>query len=151
MSRDAVAEFETTVRVRFEHVDPVGIVFYPRYVDIIHQVFEDWFEQGLGVDYHRFHLVERRAIPLVDLHVRFQAPSLLGDVLRFRLGVSRLGRRSLALRVRADCAGEARLEATMELVHARRVEAGVTSADIPPSMATAIERFRTEGEETPPG
>jgi 4-hydroxybenzoyl-CoA thioesterase len=35
-------------RVRFQHCDPAGIVFYPQYFVMIHELMEDWFTEALG-------------------------------------------------------------------------------------------------------
>jgi 4-hydroxybenzoyl-CoA thioesterase len=36
-------------RVRFHHCDPAGIVFYPQYFVLFHELMEDWFREGLGL------------------------------------------------------------------------------------------------------
>ncbi|NPT47023.1 hypothetical protein GNZ12_38180 [Paraburkholderia sp. 1N] len=33
---------------------PPGIVFYPQYFVLFHEVIEDWFNDGLGIDYAGF-------------------------------------------------------------------------------------------------
>ncbi|MBY0236971.1 MAG: acyl-CoA thioesterase, partial [Burkholderiaceae bacterium] len=43
--------FERRELVRFGHCDPAGIVFYPRYFEMLNALVEDWFTQGLQVDY----------------------------------------------------------------------------------------------------
>ncbi len=40
------------------HCDPAGIVFYPRYVGIINDLVEEWFEHGPRLSFHTLH-VER--------------------------------------------------------------------------------------------
>jgi 4-hydroxybenzoyl-CoA thioesterase len=37
----------TRVPIRFQHTDPAGIVFYPRYFEILGQIIEDWFSHDL--------------------------------------------------------------------------------------------------------
>ena len=37
--------FETRLQVRFGHVDPAGIVYFPRIYDYLHDVFEEEWEQ----------------------------------------------------------------------------------------------------------
>ena len=39
--------FTVDIPVRFQHTDPAGIVFYPRYFEMINQVIEDWFAEKL--------------------------------------------------------------------------------------------------------
>ena len=41
-------EFHTRKLIRFSHCDPAGIGFYPRYVELVNEVVEDWCNDGLG-------------------------------------------------------------------------------------------------------
>ena len=34
-------------KVRFQHVDYAGIVFYPRFLEMLNCLVEDWFEEAL--------------------------------------------------------------------------------------------------------
>ena len=36
--------FTVTQRVRFQHCDPAGIVFYPRYFEMLNATIEEWFD-----------------------------------------------------------------------------------------------------------
>lgn len=139
--------FDTDIEVGFEHTDVAGVVFYARYFEMLSRVVQRWFEQRLDTSYHRFHQVERRGIPLVEVHCRFTAPSFLSDVLNFRLEVTRLGRRSMTLHISAACRGEARLDAEMIVVHAQLHDGGMASADFPVELAERIRPFvRADGK-----
>ena len=35
--------FQISTKVRFGDVDPAGIVFYPRYFEMLNAAVEDWF------------------------------------------------------------------------------------------------------------
>lgn len=133
--------FETEIEVGFEHADVAGVVFYARYFEMLSRVVQRWFEQRLDTSYHRFHQVEKRGIPLVDVHCRFTAPSFLSDVLTFRLEVTRLGRRSMTLHITASCNGQARMDAKMVVVHAQLTDTGMTGLDFPPELAQRIRPF----------
>ncbi|MDE1544048.1 thioesterase family protein [Dechloromonas agitata] len=97
--------FESHKLIRFAHCDPAGIVFYPRYAELCNEVVEDWFREGLGVDFHEFHEERRLGFPTVRLEMEFLTPSRYGDVLAFRLGIARLGKSSMELSIEA-CRGE---------------------------------------------
>ena len=43
--------FKTHIKIRFNHVDAAGIVFYPRYYEMLNQVVEEWFEKKLDIDF----------------------------------------------------------------------------------------------------
>jgi len=139
-------EFSVQKRIRYEHCDAAGIAFYPRYVEIVHQVFEDWFEEGLGINYRRFHVDENRAIPLVDMRCRFFAPSYLSERLHFTLGVAQLGKRSASILIRGSCNGERRLEAELNVVHCQGGDGAIKSTDIPEDMAARMRTFLIEEE-----
>ena len=40
--------------IRFQHCDPAGIVFYPHYFVLFHELVEDWFNEGIGESYAHF-------------------------------------------------------------------------------------------------
>lgn len=107
--------FSTEAVVRFGHVDAAGIVFYPRYFEMLNAAIEDYFA-GLGTDFQTMHVDRRIGVPTVRLDADFARPSRLGDRLRFRLRPSRVGRSSAEIEVRVDCAGEQRFAATIVLV-----------------------------------
>ena len=75
--------FRCTFTVRFGDCDPAAIVFYPRYVEMLNNVCEEWFEKALDLPWGRMHATEHRGMPIVDLHVRFLKPSRLSDKLDF--------------------------------------------------------------------
>ena len=50
-SEGAVDQFEEEVLGRGAHTDPAGIVFYPRYFEMINAQVEDWFTGPLGCDF----------------------------------------------------------------------------------------------------
>ena len=102
--------------VLFRHCDPAGIVFYPRYFEMLNDTMEAWFAERLGWPWSSLHGPEGMAVPTVadDEHIR--APSRHGDGLVFTLAVTRVGRTSVGLSVVATCGGEVRLSATQTLV-----------------------------------
>ena len=40
--------FQVEYPIRFSHCDPAGIVYFPRFFDLLHHAMEDWFTHGLG-------------------------------------------------------------------------------------------------------
>lgn len=91
--------YEREELVRFGHCDPAGIVYFPRYFEMLNSVIEDWFSLGLGIDFAKL-LGERRiGLPTVHLNIDFQRPSRMGDRLRQRVAIDKLGRSSIGLDV----------------------------------------------------
>jgi len=92
-------------RVRFEHCDSAGIVFYPRYFAMFNALVEDWFSDALGYNWGEMHLRDRRGVPMVDIHTRFHKPSRLGETIALHLTLRRIGRSAIDGRI--DIFGEA--------------------------------------------
>jgi 4-hydroxybenzoyl-CoA thioesterase len=108
--------FTTHTQVRFAHVDPAGIVFYPRYFEMLNGAVEDWFAQHLGLDFATMHLDQHLGVPTVKLEVEFVSPSRLGDRLEITVTARRLGRCSCGIEVVFAGEGRERLRAQVALV-----------------------------------
>ena len=80
--------------VRFKHVDFAGIVFYPRFLEMLNDLVEDWFGESLDRPFSKIH--HTNGIPTVDLKVQFRQPARIGDVLEKRLWVNKLGGSSVS-------------------------------------------------------
>lgn len=104
------------IRIEFNHCDPAGIVFFPRYFEMINSMAENFFRDRLDYPFERIVLGEHQSVPTVHLEIDFRAPSRLGEMIRFALEVGKLGRSSVDLRHRATGAGVVRLEAHQRLV-----------------------------------
>jgi 4-hydroxybenzoyl-CoA thioesterase len=111
--------FSTPIQIRFAHCDPAGIVFYPRYFELINGVVEDWCAQGLGVSFHEMHVVQGIGLPTVHIETDFVKTSILGEQLVAELRVLKLGRASLTVEIcmKGDAA-DLRLRAKLVLVMA---------------------------------
>jgi 4-hydroxybenzoyl-CoA thioesterase len=131
--------FECDKLIRFHHCDPAGIVFYPQYFVLFNELVEDWFNQGLGIDFARFHVEQGLGVPMASIVCRFLSPSKVGETLRLSLSVSRIGKSSLELAVTGSASGEARVEATLTIVLASL--ATKRSLPFPPEMRTQLERY----------
>ena len=103
--------------IRFQHCDPAGIVFYPRYVEMINATVEDWFAEAVGFDFAKIHVEMNSAIPVVSLQVDFRGPSRLGELLQLDLQVERLGTSSIHLSIGASVDEDVKFNARLSLVH----------------------------------
>lgn len=108
--------FTLPVKVLFQHCDPAGIVFYPRYFEMINLTVEEWFEQALG---HSFATMQKSGfgVPTASIKVDFPAPSRLGETLSFKLAVTKLGKTSAHLEIDAGMGRELRLTARSVIVY----------------------------------
>ncbi|WP_282605283.1 thioesterase family protein [Pelagibius sp. Alg239-R121] len=112
-----MAAFETRQKVMFQHCDPAGIVFYPRYVEMINAVVEEWFECGLDLPFSELVVERGEGVPTAHLEVSFKAPSRLGEELLLSLAVTKLGSSSVICTVDALCRDELRFTSSVTLVH----------------------------------
>jgi 4-hydroxybenzoyl-CoA thioesterase len=108
--------FYSDMLVRFSHCDPAGIVFYPQYFIMFNGLVEDWFNQGLGVNYARYITERRLGFPIVKLECDFVAPSKIGEIITLGLKLEKLGKSSMQIAVVCRYREEERLRARFVLV-----------------------------------
>ena len=107
--------YARSVRVEFNHCDPAGIVFYPRYFEMTNSVCENFFREVVGYSYAAM-MADGIGVPTARVETEFHAPSRLGDLLDWRMVVERVGGSSVGLRLEARCGAEHRLTARLVLV-----------------------------------
>jgi 4-hydroxybenzoyl-CoA thioesterase len=128
--------------IRFGECDPAGIVYYPRFVEMLHDAMEAWVRApaeagGLGLDYHAM-IKAGTGFPTARLEVDFLAPATMGEELSLTPRIQRIGSASLELVVHAH-RGET------EVFRGRLVIVTVSVAEtrpvpLPASFRAALER-----------
>lgn len=108
--------YRRRIPVEFNHCDPAGIVFYPRYFEMTNSVVENFFAEVLDYPFARIVLDEGQGVPTVRIEAEFRAPSRLGEVLEFALVPQALGRSSVRFRLGAGVDGAERMRADLTLV-----------------------------------
>jgi 4-hydroxybenzoyl-CoA thioesterase len=131
--------FRREKRVRFSHCDPAGIVFYPQYFVMIHELMEDWFTEALGIDYAALVRDQGMGMPAVKVECEFLAPNPLGDVIAFELSVAKLGASSVTVRVEGRARGEPCIRATVVNVHSSLRP--LKAVPFPDGLRASIQRF----------
>lgn len=103
-------------KVLFRHCDPAGIVFYPRFFEMMNDAVEAMFAEKLGWPFEAMH--PDGGVPTAEITTRFRAPCRQGDRLELQLTITRVGRTSLGLATRGVGAGKGdlRFEADQTLV-----------------------------------
>lgn len=132
--------YEHSYAIRFAHCDPAGIVFYPQYFVLANGLVEDWFSQGLGVNYADMISERKVGLPIVSLKCEFAAPSRMGEAVSFRLSTSRVGKRSISLDIEA--AGKDGLRLKMQQTLVTTSLETHQSIDIPSDILDAIHRWQ---------
>ena len=105
-----------TIPIEFNHCDPAGIVFYPRYFEMTNSVVENFFSDVLGTSFAEITMRRGNGVPTVRIEANFVAPSRLGDRVEFTLNVVAIGKSSVTFRIAASMSGQARLNADLTLV-----------------------------------
>ncbi|MFV0490625.1 MAG: acyl-CoA thioesterase [Pseudorhodobacter sp.] len=94
--------YRRDIRIEFNHCDPAGIVFYPRYFEMTNSVTENFYRDIAEYPYEAM-MPDQEGVPMAGLEARYHAPSRLGEVLNWTLNVTKLGRTSLGLHLEAHC------------------------------------------------
>lgn len=113
--------FQKEKLIRFAHCDPAGIGFYPRYIELVNEVVEDWFSQGLNVSFRDFKETHGLVFPIVNLKAEFIAPSFYGDKINFTLKLLRIGVSSVTIDISAFSESEMRFRCELVAVLADAV------------------------------
>jgi len=108
--------FITHQVIRFGDVDPAGIVYFPRVYDLIHQAFEDLWNEHVGERYYKLIAEKQFGFPLVHSEVDFKRPLLFGDRPEVSINCTKLGRSSIGLHYVYRVDGQVCVEARMTVV-----------------------------------
>ena len=129
--------------IEFNHCDPAGIVFYPRYFEMTNHVCENFFREAVGVSYAEM-MKQGAGVPTVRIETDFRAPSRLGDVLDVTLEVVRLGGSSVTFEIIGAC-DEVRLVVLITLVWVKEVEGTIAPRAWPEAMKARLAGYVRAG------
>ena len=109
--------YTRTIQIEFNHCDPAGIVFYPRYFEMTNSVVENFFADEVRHSFAKMHTDgKHNGVPTVHIEADFMAPSRLGDKVTFTLVLRKLGGSSAVVEITGRMGDELRLRATLTLV-----------------------------------
>jgi len=132
-------------KVRFQHVDYAGIVFYPRFLEMLNCLVEDFYEEALDMPFKNLH--ETGGIPTVDLKVQFKKAARLGDELTKYLWIKALGSSSMVCGFMFEYPdGSVCLEGEVTLVRVDFLEnrQAIKASAFPAAMRERLEKFLVE-------
>jgi 4-hydroxybenzoyl-CoA thioesterase len=132
--------FSAPVRVRFSHCDPAGIVYFPRWFDLMNDVVEDWFAESLGLDCRGFHQARGIGLGYAHAEADFARPGFWGDRLDVVVRVTRVGGASLALALSAFRGAEPVFAARLVIVTTSLAERH--AVPLPDDLRAAAIRYR---------
>ncbi|MCP4274354.1 MAG: acyl-CoA thioesterase [Gammaproteobacteria bacterium] len=102
--------------VRFTHTDPAGYVFFPRFFEMFQACVEDWFNNGLKVDYAKQILEYGVGLPTANIECTFSKPCKLGELIEISLSVEKIGNSSITINFQSRVNNDLRLKARSVLV-----------------------------------
>ena len=108
--------FKRVVSVHWADCDIAGIVYYPKFFDMLNALTEDWFKEELGTSYAELMRKHHIGFPTVRVNCDFLVPCPLGEDIELSLAVASLGRSSFALDFTGEIGGKPCLRAAHTLV-----------------------------------
>lgn len=134
-----MASFEHQLRVRFQHTDPAGIVFFSNILVYCHEAYEEFLRAG-GMPLEEFLGKRDQALPLGHAEATFKRPFRAGQLVTVRVSVGRIGDRSF--RLEYDLFGEEGEHlATAATVHVSVEKATGRSVAIAPQLRALLEKY----------
>ncbi len=131
--------FVRELTVRFPDVDFAQVVYYPRFFDYAHQVFEDFFAAEVGTPYARMLQDRKVGYPSVHCSADFKSPLRFGDPVRIELSTDAVGERSITSRYRFSVRGASCAE--LKVVTAAIDLTRFVGVRVPDDVRAAFERF----------
>ena len=129
--------FEFHQKVLFKHCDPAGIVFFPRYYEMVNDCVEAFFADVLGWPFEAMH--GAGAVPTRAIETDFLAPSRHGDALVLQMQVTVFGRTSFGYGLTARCGAQTRFTHSATLVN---VDADGRPTAWPACVAATLEQVK---------
>jgi 4-hydroxybenzoyl-CoA thioesterase len=135
-------------KIRFSHCDPTGILYFTHVFDFVNAAVEDWFDTGLGMPFHEFHMHHRLGNPVVSTDCAFMHACRFGEEIALELSPTRIGHSSMEISIAVKVGGEERMRlrhktAMISLDHFRAIE-------IPPELrARAMDFLAPELRQEP--
>lgn len=131
--------YQRIIQIEFNHCDPAGIVFYPRYFEMVNSVVENFFADVVGRSFASMHSEgARNGVPTVGIEAGFQRPSRLDDKVSFTLKIERIGGSSVRVLIEGAGPDGPRLQVRMTVAWIDNMKA----APWPEDMRAALKRYQ---------
>ena len=131
--------FEHKLRVRFQHTDPAGIVFFSNILVYCHEAYEELMRQS-GLPLEEFIGKREQVLPIGHAEATFKRPFRAGQLVTVRVTAGRIGDRSF--RLEYDLHGESDEHlATAATVHVSVDPASGRSTAIAPALRSVLEKY----------
>jgi acyl-CoA thioesterase FadM len=139
--------FAFTTNVRFQDIDPAGVLFFGRIYDYLHLAYEEFWVSA-GVDRAWFFAGAPFLVPIAHSEADYKAPIRHGEAVTVAIDVTKVGRASFALRYAVTGpggSGDLRVRARTVHAFATRAEGGgLRPAAIPDDLRMFLLRHLVE-------
>ena len=125
--------------VRFSDCDPAGIVYTPRFIDMLMGAIEDFFPAALGLDYHGL-IRDGLGLGYAKVDCDFLRPGMMGDRLEIAVLVARIGGASAGFTLHVHRGDEELLRATLVIVTTSL--AAHRAIPLPPALRDALTAYQ---------
>ncbi len=139
-----MATFEVTRKIRFGQTDAAGITYYPRLVEMINDIVEDFFADIVKFSYKEMIVETDYGVPTVNLNVNFQNPAELEDYVVWSLVVTKIGRASFSVFIEAKVGEKTILTADVKLVYIKGKGNIMKSHPLPEFVKEAMQDYLVE-------
>lgn len=134
-----MAAFEHRLRVRFQHCDPAGIIFFSNVLVYCHEAYEELLRSG-GTPLEAIIQERAQSLPIGHAEATFKRPIRHGQLVLVRTTVGRLGDRSF--RLEYDLFDEAQEHlATAATVHVSVDPATMRSTAVTGPLRALLEKY----------
>jgi 4-hydroxybenzoyl-CoA thioesterase len=93
--REEIMAYTSRQKIRFDDVDGAGIVYYPKFFDLCHAAFEDYFDSSTNCSYPDLIRKQKLGFPTVSIESTFSAPLEYGDTALVELQIESIGTSSV--------------------------------------------------------
>ena len=146
------SDFRRTYKIRFGDSDPAGVMYFPRFLDVFHEVFEDWFDDDLRMPYRWVLEDTRIGFPAVHTECTYRKPFRFGQTMEVELAVARVGKGSFTCRYRGRLAGDPEVRVEANIVTAIVDLDSFEGVPMPAPLRKAlVDRLITPLQEVPVG
>lgn len=137
--------FTLQQKIRFQHTDMAGIVFFPRFAEMINATNEDlWASFGFPFQ----DMLHTNGLPAVHLSMDFIKPGFCGDTIIKYLEITHIGTTSYTMHHWFTCDGETILDATQKCVFvAKQQNGGIKPTAIPNTIRDMMYEYLKQHKE----
>jgi len=140
-----MVKFEVTRKIRFGQTDAAGITYYPRLVEMINDIVEDFFADVVNFSYKEMIVETDYGVPTVNLNVNFKNPAELEDYVVWSLVVTKIGRASFSVLIDAKVEEKEILTADVKLVYIKGKGNIMKSQPLPDHVKECMQDYLVEG------